>query len=149
MTRVSIASVAGRKIYKNNNRNIELTRQYFKRLVDHVCTAIKASANFEPEREEPLKLRERFRDLYEFCAVQATDVFGIEFNPQLMTGLMIDNFDPVNAVVVVSFVQTSGRVEARYRLTFFNEFAPYATKWPDLLEANGGPTRNRYTWPYV
>lgn len=149
MSRVSIASVGGRKVYKNNNRNVNLTRSYFKRAVDLLADAMRASAHFEPEKEEPMKLRERFMELYKFCATQAADVFGLEFNPELMSGLMIDNFDPVNGVVVVSFVHTVSRVEARYRLTLFNELAPYATKWPDLLEANGGTTRNRFAWPHV
>lgn len=137
--------VGGHKIYKRNNRTIDLDRREYKAFVQAVTSAMSVAATFQPETEHDRdRLRVGMEDAYELCARYARKAFGREeIEAELLSGLQIGGFDFSNGCFTVNFIHSYMNKNINYSLIVQNFMAPYDKNWAELYEKNGGWTKDK------
>lgn len=134
----SSAIIAGKKVKRNQLREIDIARKEFRTLVADLVMGMNTSAMFEPENNTPVSgLRKPFDAAYGFCVKYGKIAFEHEFNLETVHGIKF-TYDVANGVVNIDFKQTLSGFEANYTLVVRNRLAPYSTEWTRLLTANGG-----------
>lgn len=137
--------VGGHKIYKRNNRVLELERREYKLFVQTITSAMSAAAAFSPEVDgDYKKLRSLLDSSYQLCAKYASKAFGREeIQAELLSGLQIGGFDFSNGCFTINFIHSYMNKNINYSLIVHNFMAPYKENWAELYEKNGGWSKDK------
>lgn len=128
---------SNRKILKNNTKIVDLGRGDFQILARVVSDCLMYTASFRPEEMTAQVMRNTFEPLYTRLQRYAELAFQREFDTILMFGVKVEEIDLISGTIAISFVHNIARNNTRYKITFRNYMAPYATEWSNLLRKHG------------